>query len=256
MNRNVRYSAVAFVAGLIAASAAIVAVKMHKHRESASVDGDGVRYAEGSYAYRAANRYAHLPEKDRKIAEAIQSACDEENPAEMKKLSDLAKNSANVEVRSAAVDALVWFDARFIEELIGWFGDSNSEIAETARNGFDMALPQIESPYRRLLLSERVLKMKIDGEFRDAIEMQFVSAANDLMDADEEADRSEKTRRQMVRKLIAMISDTDPEVSASAKRMYKEITSGSWKNTEDAEKYIKDPDKYASEASEEGDDEN
>lgn len=248
---NARKLAFVGAAGAIAAVAVFMGMRaVCRQAGGAAGEPHGVKYAKGSFAERAANRYSHLPPEERRLAIAIQDSCDAENLSDLRGYAKEARGVDNQEVRLAAVEALVWFEAKAIDDLLAWFDDPDAEVATAARDGFDTALSMIESPARRLQYAERVLSTKLDADFRESLMTQFVGAANELVDDGENERRAARYRREVVRMLAAMIDNPDAAVSGCGKDMYREITGAPWAGLEDAKKYIADPDAYSESATE------
>ena len=129
---------------------------------------------------------AKLNDFSRKILEDLQAALDSENFSRVSKLvakmleippdPKFGKEGVAALLRRKAVDALGWFGAKAMPELVGMLGDADPEIVQATFDQFSLALEDISlSDYERadiVVMASKVLKNT------DDLEMLFMEINN------------------------------------------------------------------------------
>ena len=123
---------------------------LHRRKHSASpatVKGP-MRAGHKSYGEKvepSIDGFSELPPKDRSLAEAVQSALDNDDYDATIKAATKALNSTNASVRLHAVEALGWFGKKALAELTPCMADPDEEVAQAAVNAWEMGLSEIDS---------------------------------------------------------------------------------------------------------------
>ena len=252
---NVSWLRAACAAGCVAALATACDSRRDESAETAGRPARAGKSAAAedreSLPYLIAHQFDHLPPAERRQAEAIQKACDDENLEALRKVVSEVVSSTNAELRLSAVEALGWFDHRVAEDFEVWFGDADENVAETAAGGWDSAITQIESPRRKITLTAKVLAMDVRPELRESASIQFAGAANELIDGAESDQEGRMARRRVMSIVIGLIESPKAEIAKTGRELYEEITGGAWKDRAAAEKYVADADRYMDDAAEE-----
>ena len=129
---------------------------------------------------------AKLNDFSRKILEDLQAALDSENFSRVSKLvakmleippdPKFGKEGVAALLRRKAVEALGWFGAKAMPELVAMLGDADPEIVQTTFDQFTLALEDISlSDYERadiVVMASRVLRNT------DDLEMLFMEVNN------------------------------------------------------------------------------
>ena len=129
---------------------------------------------------------AKLNEFSRQVLAELQAALDAEDFNEVRRLvekllerpPDPKFGDAGVAalLRRSAVDALGWFGAKGLPELVGLLADENPEIAQASLDQFNLALEDISlSDYERADIISMAAKVLTDI---DGLEMMFMEINN------------------------------------------------------------------------------
>lgn len=192
----------------------------------------------------AIERSPKLSPADRKLADAVQAALDENDFAGVQLAAENAYKSANPEVRRDAVDALAWFGEEALPDLTVMISDPDEEVAEAALDGWEQGLSQIEESSDRLRISFLTMSALNDANSLDSISTHFSNAATEYIDEPEDEKTQNQRRGEVVQGLVDMITSENGNVSNTGKEMYEEVTGNKWISVAEAEKYLANPDKY------------
>lgn len=129
---------------------------------------------------------AKLNDFSRKILEDLQAALDSENFSRVSKLvakmleippdPKFGKEGVAALLRRKAVEALGWFGAKALPELVGMLGDADSEIVQATFDQFSLALEDISlSDYERADIVAMAAKVLTNT---DDLEMLFMEINN------------------------------------------------------------------------------
>lgn len=111
-----------------------------------------------------------LSAEDEKLVESIQAALDDENIAEVRKLTESLVNHPEAEVRQRAVEALQWFGSKSLDALTPFLADSNEDVKSSALDAVEMALSDMDDESAKLSYIESVFQIK-DACSDDALTM-------------------------------------------------------------------------------------
>ena len=185
-----------------------------------------------------------LPEKDRRLASNVQSALDEGDFSNVLRAATAALNSQKAEVRQSAVEALAFFGEKSIAELTPFMADEDEDVAEAARNAWELALSEIDSPKERLNASILVLETITDKDTLDFIGAQFSNTAAELIDGASDSEKSDSRRSEIVEALADIIENGKKNNSDAGKEIYEDITGHEWISRAETRLYLSDPDNY------------
>lgn len=192
----------------------------------------------------AAEMFERLKGKDRKLAEAIQDALDNDNYAGVMKSVDAAMRSENAEVRSHLVDALSWFGVEALPELTALMADADEDVAESAQAQWLIALAEIESPGKRMEIGLAVLATLTNRDLLADISGEVSNAALEYIDGESNATRQDEKRVEVVQALLDIMEGARPACAEAAAETYEEITGHEWMGIDEAERYLEAPDDY------------
>ena len=165
-----------------------------------------------------------LPPDERRLAERIEKALDEENLAEALACAGAAYASKNVEIRSAMVETLGWFGHKAIAELTPFMADSDEDVAESARDEWTDALSDIDDETERISVAELAMKTMIDEEALEIIADEYIGV-------------DEKLAVESLVRIIEGGEATEKSVE-KAKETYEFVTGDEYENQAAAEKWI------------------
>ncbi len=165
---------------------------------------------------------AEMSPQDQKTVDAIQDALDDEDFARVKAQVDAAAQSANAEVRSRAVEALLWFGAEAMPELTLFMADADEDVRESACDAWTQALQQVNDPDMKQSLVCSAMAIVRDRGQLDRMVMEI----NDLSNA---------KQIDVLEKLIGGDNATSAEV---AKEHYEFLTGEKYENAEAARKWL------------------
>ena len=195
----------------------------------------------------SAEMFENLRGADRKLAEDIQRALDEDDYAGVMGSVDAAMSSANAEVRSHLVDALSWFGAEALPELTVLMADSDEDVAESAQTQWVIALSEIESPGKRMEIGLTVLATLTDENTLADVSGEVSNAALEYIDDESDEsnpERQSEKRVEVVQALLDIMEGGRPACAEAAAETYEEITGHKWINIDEAELYLRNPDDY------------
>lgn len=183
--------------------------------------------------------FDHLSPADKRLAEKVQSALDEENLASLIAASEQAMKSENPEVRQHTVEALGWFGPEALPELTGAMADPDPDVSQAAENAWEVGLADVEDPASKIEIAAATMATLANPEHLITIGGQFTGAVAEYVDMEEnEAVAAE--RRLTVVQLLADIIDGDVPKACSdgAKEAYEDVTGEAWAGIDAAEAYL------------------
>lgn len=188
--------------------------------------------------------FEHLSGEDRKLANTIQDALDNEDFEATSKLANEALKSDNAEVRQHAVEALGWFGEQALPELTAWMSDPDEDVAQAAMSQWSSALSEVEKPLDRFNIAFAAFQTISDADNLETIGQELSNTASELIDGEDNEKVASQRRVEIVQLLAETIIDGAEKNSAAAREAYEDITGNSWISVEEAEKYLQDPENY------------
>ena len=185
--------------------------------------------------------FEHLNPADKRLAEKVQSALDEENLEAVIAVSEQAMKSENPEVRQHAVEALGWFGPEALPELTGAMADPDPDVSQAAENAWEVGLADVEDPASKIEIAAATMATLANPEHLITIGGQFTGAVAEYVDMeDDEAVAAE--RRLAVVQLLADIIDGEVPKACSdgAKEVYEDVTGEEWEGIDAAEDYLRE----------------
>lgn len=217
---------------------------VEKHQKSKPAEAKPPKRKIKSRMTHNGSLYDHLPAEERRLAEAVRAAFEDDNFEGVKSAAEKALKCDNPEVRRDAVEALAWFGEKALPELTMLMSDKDEDIAQAAIDGWEQGLSEIEEPGDRLNISYLALSALQDANALEVIGSQFSYAASEYIDSPENEDKQHERRVEVVQSLVDMIASPNAKTSKAGKELYEEVTGNRWINFEEAQKYVADPDKY------------
>ena len=176
----------------------------------------------------------YTPE-ERKIADAIQAALDEDDLKAMQASIEAAANSTNVLLRQAAVDALAWFGEKALPELTMFMADKDDDVRGAACDAWTMAVSTIENTEVRGAAVQAAMSVVYDRDRLDSMVMEI----NDMSNV------------QQLQILTQLIEGDNKIAAEAAKEHYEFVTGEAYESVEAAEKWLKEnPDEESEEGEE------
>lgn len=111
---------------------------------------------------------------ERRLAEAIEKALDEEDLELARSCAKEAVDCRSAEIRQAMVDTLGWFGEKAIVELLPFMADADEDVAESARNGWETGVAEVEDARKRLDLVGRVMGIMTDEDFLESVSGEYI----------------------------------------------------------------------------------
>lgn len=168
------------------------------------------------------DEFASLSPDERKIAERIQGAVDDDDYKRLLPAIEAAAKSANAALREKAVEALSWFGKQALPELTLFMADPNEDIRSAACDAWIMSIPEIDN---NRLRGETVLSaMKVVRD-RDELD-RMVTEITDLPNA------------QQLPILLQLIAGPNAEAAAAAREHYEFVTGDAYESVEAAQKWL------------------
>lgn len=160
-----------------------------------------------------------LPERDRKLGQAIVDASDKDDLAALKLLVDEARQSPNADVRQRMVEALGWFGKDAVGELSKFLTDANAEVAQSAFSEWDSAVDAVEDENFGLVASMEAMKVLTDED-------NLQTAACRIESADD--------RKAAIEAIVEIVGSGNATAEKVAKESYEFITGDEWVDAETA----------------------
>jgi len=185
-----------------------------------------------------------LPAEDRRLVIAVQEALDKDDFDSVSKAADVAFCSTNPVVREAVVEAWGWFGAQALPELTGAMTDSSEDVANAAENAWELALGEIESASQRFSIAAAAMAAISDKNHLTTISGLLECAAQEVIDGEDDAEKSEEMRFSVVQTLVDIMDSGSANCVEQAKEAYEGITGFEWQGIDEAERYLQSPDDY------------
>ena len=161
--------------------------------------------------------------EDRKLADAIEKALDDEDLSAACALAAKAASSTNSDVRESMVNTLGWFGVKALPELTPFLADQDESVRESAMGEWSRALSEIED----------------DGEKISIVELAMHALADDDMLEDVSSEYIGIDEKLAVESLLRVIESGGTEAGiAKAKETYEFVTGEEFTDRADAEKWI------------------
>ena len=117
---------------------------------------------------------------EKKLAEDVEKALDEEDFELAKKCAPLALNCKDTEIRQAMVDTLAWFGEKSIPELTPFIADPDEDVAESAMNEWDSAVSSIEDDAEKIGMVELAMQVITDEDNLESISGEYIGVDEKL----------------------------------------------------------------------------
>ena len=168
---------------------------------------------------------ASWPLAEKRLAEKIEKALDEEDFGLAVSCAGAALASANVEIRQSMVDTLGWFGSRAIPELTPFLADADDDVRDSALMEWSSAVSDIEDDAERIKIVELAMQALADED-------QLEDISNEYFGVDEAL---------AVDSLLHVIEagGTDAGI-AKAKETYEFVTGEEFTNRADAEQWVRE----------------
>lgn len=170
-----------------------------------------------------ATLYAHLKGKDRVVADAMQSALDDNDYSSVVKSAEKASKSSNPEVRQLAVEALGWFGADALPELTVFMGDPDEDVASAAADQWEQGLCEIEEDDIRIATAEAAMRTINHEDAMRQIVTEITGQADEL---------------KIMQSLVDIIDSGNRVGVEIAKEEYETLTGEEWAGIEAAEAWL------------------
>ena len=193
--------------------------------------------------------------EDRKLADAVQAALDDDNLEQVRKNAAEAMKSENPDVRQEAVDALGWFEDKALVDLTKAMADKNAAVAESARSHVENALMGMEDDDRAFVLASEYVKMFAEDEEAVTMFAGVLSSAGsriiDPDDSDSAADVAKaKGNRAGIVDIVAEMIGKGGKLAEKGRELYEEIAGDEWTDRAAADKWANDIEEPQSEEAE------
>lgn len=191
--------------------------------------------------------------EDRKLADAVQAALDDDDLEQARKAVAEAMKSENPEVRQEAVDALGWFGDKALVDLTKAISDKDENVAESARSHVEDALMGIEDDDRAFVLAAEYLKLFAEDENAVTMFAGVLSSAGSRIIDPDDADSAEdvakaKGNRAGIVDVVAEMIGKGGKLAEKGRELYEEIVGEEWTDRAAAEKWANDIEDPQSEA--------
>lgn len=192
---------------------------------------------------------------DRKLADAVQSALDDDNFEQTRKAALAAMKSENPEVRQEAVDALGWFGDKALVDLTKAMADKDPDVAEAARGQVENALMGLEDDDRAVVLAGEYVNLFAEDEEAVTMFAGVLSSAGsriiDPDDSDSAADVAKaKGNRAGIVDIVAEMIGKGGKLAEKGRELYEEIAGDEWTDRAAADKWANDIEEPQSEEAE------
>ena len=183
--------------------------------------------------------------KDRKLADAVQAALDDENLEQVRKNAAEAMKSENPDVRQEAVDALGWFEDKALVDLTRAMADKNAAVAESARSHVENALMGMEDDDRAFVLASEYVKMFAgDDEAVTMFSGVLSSAGSRIIDPDDPDSAEDvakaKGNRAGIVDIVAEMIGKGGKSEEKGREIYEEIVGEKWTDRATADAWAED----------------
>ena len=171
--------------------------------------------------------------EDRKLADAVQAALDDEDFERTRVAALAALKSENPDVRQEAVDALGWFDDKALVDLTKVLADANKDVADSARSHIENALLGMEDDDRAFALAAEFIKLYPEDEDSRTMFAGVLSSAGGAIIDPEDADSAHdvayaKGNRASIAAIVSEMIEMGGGMAKEAKEVYENITGDEW----------------------------
>lgn len=111
---------------------------------------------------------------EKRLAAAIEKALDDEDLEQARRCAAEALTCADVEIRQAMVDTLGWFGAKALAELTPFMADADSDVAESARDQWEVGVSEIEDDAQRVKTVSLAMGAMKDEDFLESISGEYI----------------------------------------------------------------------------------
>lgn len=161
--------------------------------------------------------------EEKRLAAAIEKALDDEDLALAKSCAREAADCRVTEIRQAMVDTLGWFGQKALGELLPFMADADEDVAESARNEWEMGVSEIEDKAEKLGMISLVMGVMTDEDFLESVSGEYIGVDEKLA----------------VESLLAVVEGGgSAEGIAKAKETYEFVTGDEFVDRATAEKWI------------------
>lgn len=160
---------------------------------------------------------------ERRLADKIEKALDEEDFNQIVACASVALTSARVEIRQSMVDALGWFGGRALPELTPFLADADADVRDSALMEWSSAISDVEDDAERIQIVSMAMQALSDEE-------QLEDIANEYIGVDE---------KLAVESLLGVVEAGGTAAGiAKAKETYEFVTGEEFTNRADAERWL------------------
>lgn len=169
--------------------------------------------------------FDHLGKADQKLAQRVQDALDETDFAGVAAAAEQSARSGNPEVRQNAVEALGWFGAEALPELLTFLTDKDEDVMSSAVDHCQSALSMIEDDNTRIATAEVLLKTVINTELLTVVVDEITRQDDDL---------------KVMQSLVDIIDSGNAAGVRIAKEEYETLTGEEWTGVDAAEAWLQE----------------
>ena len=196
-------------------------------------------------AFRRASIVDNYSPEDRKLADAVQSALDDDNFEQARKAVAKAMESENPDVRQEAVNALGWFGDKALVDLTRAMADKNADVAESARSHVENALMGMEDDDRAVVLAGEYVNLFAEDEEAVTMFAGVLSAAGTrITDPDDSSSTEDVARakgnRAGIVDIVAEMIGKGGKLEEKGRELYEEITGDAWTDRATADIWAND----------------
>ena len=167
--------------------------------------------------------YDDMSPEDRKLADAIEKALDDEDLSAACALAAKAASSTNSDVRESMVNTLGWFGVKALPELTPFLADSDDGVRESAMGEWSRALSEIEDDGEKISIVELAMHALADDDVLEDVSSEYIGIDEKLA----------------VESLLRVIESGGTEAGiAKAKETYEFVTGEEFTDRAAAEKWI------------------
>ena len=163
--------------------------------------------------------------EERKLAEKIEKALDNEDFKLAISCAAEAQACANAEIRQSMVDTLGWFGSRAIPELTPFLADADEDVRDSALMEWSNAISDVEDDAERIRIVELAMQALSDEDQLEDISGEYIGVDEALA----------------VGSLLNVIEGGGTAAGiAKAKETYEFVTGEEFTNRADAENWVRE----------------
>ena len=164
----------------------------------------------------------HTP-AERELEARIEKALEDENLDAAIACAGEALKCPVVEIRQNIVDTLGWFGKKALPDLTPFLADADDDVRDSAKNGWMMALSDIEDDEEKIGTVELAMRVLRDEDALEEISDEYIGVDEKLA----------------VESLVRIIDGGgSKEGIEKAKETYEFVTGDEWASTEEAARWI------------------